>query len=263
MSADPTTTQAPVALVLAGSKGLGRGCAEELARTGHRLVICARGEEDLARAAEELRADGAEVATAVVDVASPEGVAAAFRAVGDAYGRLDVLVCNAGGPPPGDFAKVTEDDWRTAFELTLMSVVRSVEHALDRMGGGGRIIIVGSSSVRMPIPNLVLSNVFRPGLAGLTKSLAVELGPRGITVNIVSPGRIATDRVATLDAAAAQRQGVDAAEVRAQSEARIPMGRYGEPRELGAMVAFLASPAAGYVTGQTILVDGGMVPTLP
>jgi 3-oxoacyl-[acyl-carrier protein] reductase len=253
------------ALVLAGSKGLGRGCAEALAASGHQLVLTARGEEQLGKTAAELRADGAQVETAVVDVREEEQIEAAVRHTVETYGGLDVLVCNAGGPPPGGFTSVSEDDWRTGFELTLMSVVRSIRHAIPAMRerGGGRIVVIGSSSVRKPIPNLVISNVYRPGIAGLVKSLAVELAPDGITVNMVSPGRIQTDRVEQLDRRAAEREGVDIEAIRARSAASIPMGRYGTPGELGAMVAFLASPAAGYVTGQSVLVDGGMVPTLP
>jgi 3-oxoacyl-[acyl-carrier protein] reductase len=253
------------ALVLAGSKGLGRGCAEALAASRHRLVLTARGEEQLEKTAAELRADGAQVETVVVDVREEEQIEAAVRHTVKSYGGLDVLVCNAGGPPPGGFTSVSEDDWRTGFELTLMSVVRSIRHAIPAMRerGGGRIVVIGSSSVRKPIPNLVISNVYRPGIAGLVKSLAVELAPDGITVNMVSPGRIQTDRVEQLDQRNAEREGVDVETIRARSATSIPMGRYGTPGELGAMVAFLASPAAGYVTGQSVLVDGGMVPTLP
>jgi 3-oxoacyl-[acyl-carrier protein] reductase len=253
------------ALVLAGSKGLGRGCAEALAASRHRLVLTARGEEQLEKTAAELRADGATIETVVVDVREEEQIEAAVRHTVKSYGGLDVLVCNAGGPPPGGFTSVSEDDWRTGFELTLMSVVRSIRHAIPAMRerGGGRIVVIGSSSVRKPIPNLVISNVYRPGIAGLVKSLAVELAPDGITVNMVSPGRIQTDRVEQLDQRNAEREGVDVETIRARSATSIPMGRYGTPGELGAMVAFLASPAAGYVTGQSVLVDGGMVPTLP
>ncbi len=261
-----TTSNEPrTALVLAGSKGLGRGCAESLAAAGNRLVLCARGSEALEATAADLRADGAEVVTQVVDVRDPSQVADAFAVAQEAFGSLDILVCNAGGPPPGTFATVTEDDWRTGFELTLMSVVHAVRHAIPAMEarGGGRILVLGSSSVRKPIPNLVISNVYRPGLVGLVKHLAVELAPSGITVNMVSPGRIQTDRVDQLDAKAAERQGITREEVRANSIATIPMGRYGDPRDLGDLVAFLASSAAGYVTGQSVLVDGGMVPTLP
>ena len=253
-----------VAIVLAGSRGLGRACADALA-TDHRLVVCARGGQQLEVVARGLRDNGAEVVTTAVDLSTPEGVERVFSTADEAYGRVDVLVANAGGPPPGTFVSLDEDAWRIGFELTLMSAVRSIRHAIPRMTevGGGRILILGSSSVRSPIANLVISNTYRPGLAGLVKSLAVELAPDNITVNMVSPGRVATDRLQELDEAAAERQGIDVETVQERSIARIPMGRYGKPQELAAMVAFLASDGAGYITGQSVLVDGGMVPTLP
>jgi len=158
-----------------------------------------------------------------------------------------------------------DDSWRIAYELTLMSAVRAVRLAIPRMKnrGHGRIILIGSSSVRMPLPNLALSNVFRPALVGLVKMLARDLAKDQITVNMVSPGRIATDRVRALDEARAIREEISYSTVKSNSEQQIPMGRYGLPAELGAVVAFLASAKASYVTGQTILVDGGLVASLP
>jgi 3-oxoacyl-[acyl-carrier protein] reductase len=262
--ANASTDVRKVAVVLAASRGLGRACAEALAGS-HRLVLCARGEQLLDTLANDLRGQGAEVATAVVDLSTPEGVDRVFATADETFGRVDVLVANAGGPPPGAFMSLDEEAWRVGFELTLMSAVRSIRQAIPRMQavGGGRVLILGSSSVRAPIDNLVISNTYRPGLAGLVKSLAVEFAPQNITVNMVSPGRMETDRVRQLDEAAAERQGVDVDTVRERSIARIPMGRYGKPEELAAMVAFLASDEAGYITGQSVLVDGGMVPTLP
>lgn len=254
-----------VALVTAASQGLGFASADALAAAGHDLVVCARDPERLEAAAGRLRAHGVEVAAVPVDVADATALEGLFGLVDERFGRLDVLVSNAGGPPPGTFADLDDAAWQRGFELTLMSAVRSLRLAIPRMraGGFGRLVVIGSSSVRQPLPGLVLSNAYRPALAGVVKSLAVELGPDGITANLVSPGRIDTDRVRSLDAGRAERTGRPVEDVRAEAEAAIPMGRYGEPAELGAAVAFLASEAAGYLTGQSLLVDGGLVPTLP
>jgi 3-oxoacyl-[acyl-carrier protein] reductase len=258
-----TTTR--VAVVLAASKGLGRACAEALATDGWRLVVCSRTDEGVAETVKALETLGADASGVTADVSQAEDVERVFAHADDTYGRVDALVCNAGGPPPGDFLSLDDDKWLRGYELTLMSAVRAMRAAIPRMrdGGFGRIVVLGSSSVRKPIDNLVLSNAYRPALDGIIKSLAVELGPDGITANMVSPGRLDTERVRDLDAKAADRTGVSADEARAASEAKIPMGRYGAPEDLAAMVAFLVSDAAGYVTGQSVLVDGGMVPTLP
>lgn len=254
-----------VALVTAGSQGLGLGCAQELAASGATVVVCGRTQDTLDEAVSQLRAEGGDAHAIVADVTSTDDLTQLFDRVDRDHGRLDVLVANAGGPPHGGFEDLGDDDWAVGIELVLMSVVRSIRHAIPRLAasGGGRIVVIGSSSVRRPIPSLIVSNTLRPGLAGLVKSLAVELADRAITVNLVAPGRIATARVQALDEATAARTDTPVDEVRAASVASIPAGRYGEPRELGAMVAFLASPAAAYVSGQTIVVDGGMVPTLP
>ncbi|MGH3665291.1 MAG: SDR family oxidoreductase [Egibacteraceae bacterium] len=258
-------TNGRAALVLAASKGIGRGCAEELARAGFRVAVCARTTDGVERAVDALKTLGAEAIGVTADVSDPAQLESAFAAVDVAFGRLDVLLANAGGPPPGEFMALDDDAWRTAYELTLMSAVRSIRLAVPRMraNGYGRILVIGSSSVRQPVDNITLSNAFRPALVGLVKSLAGELAGDGITVNMVSPGRIDTERVRDLDERAAQRQGVTYAAARAASVAKIPMGRYGSINEIGALVAFLASEPAGYITGQTPLVDGGLVPTLP
>ncbi len=263
-----TATEPPprrVALVTAASRGLGFASAGALAAAGHDLVVGARDPARLEAAAARLRAHGVEVAAVPVDVADATALEGVFEHVDARFGRLDVLVANAGGPPPGTFGDLDDDAWQRGFELTLMSAVRSLRLAIPRMraGGFGRLVVIGSSSVRQPLPGLVLSNAYRPALAGVVKSLAVELGPDGITANLVSPGRIDTDRVRSLDAGRAERTGRAVEEVRAEAETSIPMGRYGEPAELGAAVAFLASESAGYLTGQSLLVDGGLVPTLP
>ena len=177
---------------------------------------------------------------------------------------MDVLISNAGGPPAGSFDVVSDEDWRGAFELNLMSVVRLVREALPHMRerGFGRIVNVASSSIKQPIEGLILSNTFRAGAAGLAKSLSFELAPDGILVNTLGPGRISTERSAGFDAAQAERMGVSVEEVRGGAEERIPLGRYGTPEEFARVAVFLASPANSYVTGQAILVDGGMVRAL-
>jgi 3-oxoacyl-[acyl-carrier protein] reductase len=254
-----------VALVMAASRGLGRGCAEALADAGLALAVCARRREPLDQVVADLRGRGAPAVGLVADVATAEGVDAVVSGAREAFGGVDVLVANAGGPPLGDFLSLGEDDWRTGYELTLMSAVRAMRACLPGMAeaGFGRIVVVGSSSVRSPIDGLVVSNAFRPALLGVVKSVAGEFAARGVTVNMVSPGRIQTDRSRAADEAAAARRGVGYEQARQDSEAAIPMGRYGTPAELGALVAFLASGAAGYITGQSILVDGGLVRCLP
>jgi 3-oxoacyl-[acyl-carrier protein] reductase len=254
-----------VAIVMAGSKGLGRACAEALARSDIVVAVCAREAAALDAAVSDLRALGGTAIGVRADVSHSGDLEAVFRRTDEEFGRLDILVGNAGGPPAGDFASLDDDAWTMAFELTLMSAVRAIRLAIPRMRieGAGRLIVIGSSSVRMPIPNLVLSNAYRPALVGLVKSLAQELGPHQITVNMVSAGRIATDRVRVLDEDRAIRAGTTYETVRTNAEATIPLGRYGAPEELAAVVAFLVSDAARYVTGQSILVDGGMVASLP
>ncbi len=259
------TSHGRVAIVMAASRGLGRACAEALAQEGVCVLICARGADDLSATVNELGSLGSKASAVQADVSRTEDIDGVFRHSDETYGGLDVLVCNAGGPPTGDFMAQDDDSWRLAYELTLMSAVRAIRLAIPRMQsrGHGRIIVIGSSSVRMPLPNLALSNVFRPALVGLVKMLARDLGKDQITVNMVSPGRIATDRVRQLDEARAARNQTTYSAVRSDSEQQIPLGRYGLPVELASVVAFLASAKASYVTGQTILVDGGLVASLP
>jgi 3-oxoacyl-[acyl-carrier protein] reductase len=170
----------------------------------------------------------------------------------------------SGRTPSSPFLNTPDANWQIAFELTLMSAVRAMRMAVQRMQprGYGRIVVIGSSSVKQPIPGLVVSNAFRPALLGVVKTLAEEVAASGITVNMVSPGRIDTDRIRTLDKARAKARAITYDQLRAESERGIPAQRYGNPAEIGALVAFLASEEAGYVTGQSILVDGGMVSAL-
>jgi 3-oxoacyl-[acyl-carrier protein] reductase len=248
------------ALVTAASGGLGFAVASALAGEGARVVLCSRDEARAGDAAARIAAaTGAEVHGVAADVADAASLEALFATTLEHLGGLDVLVNNAGGPPPGTFVDLDEAKWMRAYQLTLMSVVRSVRLALPAFeaAGGGRVLTLLSSSVKTPLPNLMLSNVFRPGLAGMIKSLAIELGPKGVQFLGLAPGRVDTERIRELDAAAAAKQGKTPDEVRAASLATMPMGRLGQPEEFGRVGAFLCSPAASYVNGSVVYVDGG------
>lgn len=252
-------------LVTAASKGLGRAIATELAREGARVVISSREEGALSKTAAEIREEtGAEVDYRAADLKSAAEIEALVSHAAERFGGVDVLVNNTGGPPAGTFDDLDDAAWQAAFEGILLSLIRCVRGVLPHMRerGGGRIVNVASSSVKQPIENLILSNTFRAGLAGLAKSLSAELAPDGILVNTLGPGRISTARSEGMDLAQAEARGVPVEEVRGSFEARIPLGRYGTPEEFARVAAFLASPANGYVTGQAILVDGGMVRAL-
>jgi len=246
------------ALVGGGASGIGAGIAGALASEGARVVLAGRTAERLEATAADIGA-----ASVVADFSRPDGPAGAVRAAVDELGGLDLLVVNSGGPPPGDFEQLGEDEWARAIEGTLQSSLRLIRAALPHLRDGAdpAILINLSSSVREPIPGLLTSNVLRPGLVGLIKSLTAEIAP--IRINGVAPGRISTDRIRTLDGARADADGITADEVRRQTEARIPLGRYGFTEEIGRVGAFLLSPAASYVTGAIVPVDGGMIRALP
>jgi 3-oxoacyl-[acyl-carrier protein] reductase len=247
-----------VALVAAASKGLGFGVARALASEGARVSICSRDTASVEAAAAKLRAEtGAEIHAAVCDVTKRDSIEAWVNGTAAQWGVIDALLVNAGGPPGGLIKDFTDEQWQAAFELTLMSSVRMIRAVLPHMPNGGSILTITSSSIREPIERLGLSTVMRSGVAGLVKTLADELANDHIRVNNLIPGRIDTERVGQLDAAAAKREGISVEDVRARSLSRIPLKRLGTIDEFGAAAAFLLSPAAQYITGATLRVDGG------
>lgn len=256
-------TAKPV-IVFASSAGLGKGIALEFAREGAKVMLCSRRESELQRAADAITAaTGNTPHYTVADVTRPEDITRVVEATVASFGGVFALINNSGGPPAGTFGQFDDAAWQGAFELTLLSYVRTVRAVLPhfRRGGGGRVVNLTSASVRSPIENLILSNTFRTGVVGLTKSLAGELGREGILLNVLGPGRIDTDRVAHLDGTRAAQTGLTLEQVRAEACKAIPLGRYGTPAEFAQLAVFLASPANTYVTGQTLLVDGGMTKT--
>jgi 3-oxoacyl-[acyl-carrier protein] reductase len=245
------------AVVCGSTSGLGLAIARVLAHEGANVVVSGRRRDAAEREAAQLpSALGVEV-----DLSDVDGPAHLVSRARDHFGAVDIMVLNAGGPPPGPAAKLTPDSTTPALQTLLLAQIHLVSLVLPEMRDRrwGRVIAVGSSGVQQPLPNLALSNVARAGLAAYLKTLAAEVAGDGVTVNVVLPGRIDTDRVAALDAADASREGVDSAEARRRSETAIPAGRYGRPEEFAAVVAFLCSAAASYVTGEQVRCDGGLV----
>ncbi len=252
-----------IAIVMAASKGLGRASAEALAAEGARVTIGARDAETLEQTAQEIQqATGSRVLAVPVDVTRAEDLDAIVAATVREFGRIDVLVNNAGGPKPGTFEALGDEYWQAAFELNLLSTVRVIRLVLPHMRktGSGRIINIVSTSVKQPIDGLLLSNSVRAGVIGLAKTLSVELAPDNITVNNVCPGRILTDRLRQLYRIDERVQlGTSEEAILREMAQGIPMGRIGNPEDLGAFVAFLSSRQAAYITGTTTQIDGGLV----
>ena len=239
------------ALVTAASKGLGRACAEALVAEGAKVFIASRDPGAIEKAGKEMGAAG----WAAADLSKPGDPGALVEAAVAKLGGLDVLVVNAGGPPPGTFQTTPLESWDAAYQLILMSAVRLVNAGLPQLkrSGQGRIVFITSISVRQPIPNITLSNSLRAAVAGLAKTLSREVARDGITVNCLAPDKILTDRIRQM----AATSGGDPEEQLKRMAADSPTGRFGEPAEFAAACAFLCSRQAGYITGQTLGVDGG------
>jgi 3-oxoacyl-[acyl-carrier protein] reductase len=249
-----------VFMVAASSKGLGLGIASKLCADGARVSLGSRSQESIEATATNLREQYRIDARGYTLEASDASSISTWceRTVQD-FGRIDGLVVNAGGPPPGTFDSFDDAAWTRAYELTLLSAVRMIRAVLPTMRSqrSGSILTVTSTSVIEPIDGLLLSNVFRAGVSSLVKTLSRELSSDGIRINNLVPGRIDTDRVRALDLANAQRTGLSVEDQRAHEAHTIPLGRYGTPLEFGAAAAFLLSEAAAYITGATLVVDGG------
>jgi 3-oxoacyl-[acyl-carrier protein] reductase len=251
-----------IALVAASSKGLGRASAEAIAQEGARVTICARNEATLLTARDEIAAaTGAEILAVVTDMTRAENIENVVQQTVDHFGGLHILVCNAGGPPAGYFPEFDDAQWQSAFNRAMMSAVRLIRAALPHMQRAkwGRIVNITSLSVKEPLDNLILSNSIRAAVHGLAKTLARQVGRDGITINNVMPGYTQTDRVNQLVADMAKQEHKTEADIMADISQPIPLGRVGQPEELGAMVAFLASEKASYITGTSIPIDGGVI----
>jgi 3-oxoacyl-[acyl-carrier protein] reductase len=250
-----------VAVVVASSKGLGRAAAEELAREGARVAICARGAEALEATRGAIAEAGGEVIAVPVDIANPDDLERLVAAAEDGFGPVDILVTNGGGPAPGKFDEVTEADWEAAVAGTLQSVVRLCRRVVPGMRerGWGRVINVTSIAVKQPVDGLILSNAVRAAVTGFARTLANEVAADGVTVNNVMPGFTWTDRVNELADKQAEAFGATREQMIEGWLSTIPARRLGEPSELAALIAFLASDRAGYITAQSIPVDGGWI----
>lgn len=254
-----------IALVAASSKGIGKACALGLAREGVNLTICARGQAELEKTAENIRAEtGVDVLAIQADLTDAAQIKSLVQQHIEHFGRVDILVTNNGGPPPSTFTDTTEEMWQMGFDLSLWNVIRLCSEVVPHMQQqkDGRIINIVSKSVKEPMDRLILSNVARTGVIGLAKSMANELGQDGIRVNNVCPGATHTERMEKLSETLAGRMNSTPEAIMNGWKQPIPLGRLGQPEEIANVVVFLASDAASFVTGVSILVDGGEVKSL-
>jgi len=250
-----------VTLVTASSRGIGFGIAKVFLEEGAKVIINSRNESELRKAREELRKVSNDVDYIAADLTVKEDVESLVRRISENYGELHVMVYNTGPPRPGSFMELTDEDWEYGTRLLLLSAVWLTRRVLPLMlsRNWGRLIYVTSLTLRQPMPNLVLSNTIRLSINGLVKSLAMELGPRGITANGIMQGHILTGRVRELAEDNARRSGRSVDEVMRELTNKIPLGRYGTPEEVGYLAAFLASERASYINGAMVLIDGGVV----
>jgi 3-oxoacyl-[acyl-carrier protein] reductase len=249
-------------LVMASSSGLGKAIATEFAREQARVMLFSPFEDQLKEAQAEIgRTTGNAPEVFVGDITKAGDVKALVQATVDKFGSVYALVNNTGGPPAGTFDSFDDGAWQQAYELTLLSYIRTIREVLPHMrrAGSGRILNSTSSSVKAVLDNLILSNTFRSGVVGLSKTLSQELGKDGILVNVIAPGRIGTARIDQLDRIRADKAGISVEALQQATFKTIPLGRYGVPEEYGKLSVFLCSEANTYITGQTILVDGGLV----